>query len=74
LIQRFPRNFFLPFEVLQMYSDRGDKNSALVEIGHIRDLRQIGAPGFAELAPEKSTISRATFFSGTVISTRPSLI
>jgi hypothetical protein len=47
---------------VQRYSDRGDKNSALVEIGHIRDLRQNGAPGFAELALEKSTISRATFF------------
>jgi tetratricopeptide (TPR) repeat protein len=53
LIQRFPRNFLLHFEIVQMYSDLGDKTSALAEIGRIRDLRQNGAPGFAELQSEK---------------------
>jgi len=53
LIQRFPRNFLLHFEIVQMYSDLGDKTSALAEIGGIRDLRQNGAAGFAELQPEK---------------------
>jgi tetratricopeptide (TPR) repeat protein len=53
LIQRFPRNYLLRFEVVQMYSDLGDKTSALAQITRIRDLRQNGAPGFAELAPEK---------------------
>jgi tetratricopeptide (TPR) repeat protein len=53
LISRFPRNFLLRFEVVQMYSDLGDKANALLEVGRIRDLRQNGAPGFAALPPEK---------------------
>ena len=53
LIQRFPRNFLLRFEIVQMYSDLGDKTSALSEIARIRDFRQNGAPGFADLPPEK---------------------
>jgi tetratricopeptide (TPR) repeat protein len=53
LIQRFPRNFLLRFEIVQMYSDLGDKSSAVSEIGRIRELRENGAAGFADLAPEK---------------------
>jgi len=53
LIRQFPRNFLLRFEIVQMYSDLGDKADALSEISRIRDLRQIGAPGFADLPPEK---------------------
>lgn len=53
LIPRFPRNFLLRFEIVQMYSDLGDKTSALSEIAGIRDLRQSGASGFADLLPEK---------------------
>jgi len=53
LIQRFQRNFLLRFELVQMYSDLGDKPGALSEIARIRDLRQSGAAGFAELPAEK---------------------
>jgi len=53
LIQRFPRNFLLRFEIVQMYSDLGDKTSALAEIARIRDLKQNGAAGFVDLMPEK---------------------
>jgi tetratricopeptide (TPR) repeat protein len=53
LIQRFPRNFLLRFEIVQMYSDLGNKASALSEIASIRDLRQNSAPGFADLPAEK---------------------
>jgi tetratricopeptide (TPR) repeat protein len=53
LIPRFPRNYLLRFELVQMYSDTGDKEQALAEITRIRDLREGGAPGFAELMPEK---------------------
>ena len=53
LIQRFPRNFLLRFEIVQMYSDLGDKVSALAAIARIRDLSQTGAPGFVDLPPEK---------------------
>jgi tetratricopeptide (TPR) repeat protein len=53
LIQRFPRNFLFRFEVVQMYSDLGDKISALAEVARIRDLMRNAAPGFADLPPEK---------------------
>src|ERR1700693_2022303 len=53
LIRQFPRNFLLRFEIVQMYSDLGDKADALSEISRIRELRQNGAPGFADLPPEK---------------------
>lgn len=53
LIQRFPRNFLLRFEIVQMYSDLGDKSTALAEIARVRDLRQNIAAGFADLMPEK---------------------
>ena len=53
LIQRFPRNFLLRFEVVQMDSDLGDKTDALAEVARIRVLRQRGAPGFVDLPPEK---------------------
>ncbi len=53
LIQRFARNHLLRFEIVQMYSDLGDKDRALAEIAHIRELRENGAPGFDDLMPEK---------------------
>ena len=53
LIQRFPRNHLLRFEIVQMYSDLGDKDQALAEIAQIRDLVESSAPGFADLMPEK---------------------
>ena len=53
LTQRFPRNYLLHFEIVQMDSDLGDEAGALAEIGRIRDLRHNGAPGFADLLPEK---------------------
>ena len=53
LIRRFPRNHLLRFEIVQMYSDAGEEEKALAEIGRIRELQRTGAPGFADLAPEK---------------------
>ncbi len=53
LIDRFPRNHLLRFEIVQMYSDLGDKQAALTEIDRIWELRRTGAPGFTELMPEK---------------------
>ncbi len=53
LIRRFPRNYLLHFELVQMYSDLGDKAEALAELGRIRELKETSAPGFAELAAEK---------------------
>jgi hypothetical protein len=53
LIQRFPRNHLLHFELVQMYSDLGDHEKAAAEIARIWELQHSGAPGFANLAPEK---------------------
>ncbi len=53
LTQRFPRNHLFRFEIVQMYSDQGDKDHALVEIAQIWKLHQGNAPGFGDLAPER---------------------
>lgn len=53
LISQFPRNYLMRFEVVQMYSDLGNKQAALREVNQIWDLHREGAPGFAQLAPEK---------------------
>lgn len=53
LAQRFPRNYLFRFEEVQMYSDLGDKQSALRILAEIDELRRNGSPGYAALAPEK---------------------
>jgi len=53
LIRQFPRNHLLRFEVVQMYSDFGRREEALQEIDRIWELQRSGAPGYADLAPEK---------------------
>jgi tetratricopeptide (TPR) repeat protein len=53
LIRQFPRNHLLRFEVVQMYSDLGDRDQASREIDQIWELRHNRAPGYADLAPEK---------------------
>lgn len=53
LIARFPRNYLLHFELVQMYSDLGDKPNAQAAIARIWDLQRTSAPGFENLAPEK---------------------
>jgi len=53
LAQRFPRNYLFRFEEVQMYSDLGDKNSALRTLAEIEDLRRRGEPGYANLTSEK---------------------
>jgi tetratricopeptide (TPR) repeat protein len=53
LVRRFPRNYLLRFERVQMYADAGDEPAALEEVALIRNLHGDSAPGFGELAPEK---------------------
>ncbi|HTR39576.1 MAG TPA: tetratricopeptide repeat protein [Bryobacteraceae bacterium] len=53
LIPRYPRNHLLRFEVVQMYSDLGDRDNAMREIDHIWMLHREGAPGYADLMSEK---------------------
>jgi tetratricopeptide (TPR) repeat protein len=50
---KFPRNYLYRYELVQMYSDAGDKASALRELAEIEDLRQKQAPGYAHLPLEK---------------------
>jgi tetratricopeptide (TPR) repeat protein len=53
LIQRFPRNYLLRFELVQMHSDLGNKSQALTEVELIWELQRTAAPGFQDLPSEK---------------------
>lgn len=53
LAGRFPRNHLFRLEEVQMYSDAGDKQSALGVLTEVENLRQMGAPGYANLNAEK---------------------
>lgn len=60
LIERFPRNYLLRFEIAQMYSDLGDKPNALAALRRIEELKSGGASGFSHLMPEKILYARGT--------------
>src|SRR5260370_4687150 len=53
LIQRFPRNYLLRFEMVQMHSDLGNKPRALAEIDRIWELQRTAAPGYQNLLSGK---------------------
>jgi len=53
LAGRFPRNYLFRLEQVQMYSDAGDKKSALAVLEEIENLRRMGAVGYANLNAEK---------------------
>ena len=53
LSERFPRNYLFRFEMVQMYSDAGDKESALAILEKVETLKKNGSPGFVALAWEK---------------------
>jgi len=55
----FPRNHLLRLEQVQMFSDSGDKDSALRVLNDVEALRRKGAPGYANLAPEKIAYVKA---------------
>jgi tetratricopeptide (TPR) repeat protein len=50
---KFPRNYLYRYELVQMYSDAGDKASALRVLGEIEDLRRKQSLGYAHLHAEK---------------------
>jgi tetratricopeptide (TPR) repeat protein len=58
LAGRFPRNYLFRFEQVQMYSDLGDKASALRVLSEIERLKRERAPGYAELPVEKIQFAR----------------
>jgi tetratricopeptide (TPR) repeat protein len=53
LAATFPRNYLFRFEQVQMYSDFGDKQSALRTLTEIEGLRSSDAPGYGDLKAEK---------------------
>jgi tetratricopeptide (TPR) repeat protein len=60
LIPRFPRNYILRLEMVQMHSDLGNKEEALAVIRDMQELKRSGAPGYADLPAEKIMFSRGT--------------
>jgi tetratricopeptide (TPR) repeat protein len=52
LIRRYPRNHLFRLEIVQMFSDAGDKESALQELRSLESLRQVPA--------ERVNVSRGT--------------
>ncbi len=55
---RFPRNFLLKFELVQIYSDLGDKQRALQLLDELERLRATGAPGYKTLPRERVQFAR----------------
>jgi tetratricopeptide (TPR) repeat protein len=60
--ERFPRNYLLRLEQVQMYSDAGDKASALRILDEVERLRAAGSAGFKDLPPEKIKYLRGNLF------------
>jgi len=58
LIRRFPRNFLLRLELVQMYGDLGDKAKALEVLSQLDQLKRSGVAGFDQLPEEKVRYTR----------------
>ena len=58
LIQRFPRNYLLRLELVQMYGEAGEKEKALAVIRDVEQLKSNHAPGYDRLADEKLRYTR----------------
>jgi len=58
LIERFPQNFLLRLELVQMYGDLGEKDKALAVIREVDRLKREKTPGYERLADEKLRYTR----------------
>jgi tetratricopeptide (TPR) repeat protein len=58
LIRRFPRNFLLRLELVQMYGDLGDKTKALEAVSQLDQLKRSRTAGFDQLPEEKIRYAR----------------
>jgi len=58
LIRRFPENFLLRLELVQMYGDLGEKDKALEVIREVDRLKRAKTPGYERLAQEKLRYTR----------------
>ncbi len=54
----FPRNYLFRLEEVQMFSDLGDKASALEVLAEIENARRRGDPGYARLPQERVQYAR----------------
>ena len=55
---RFPRNYLLRLEMVQMFADLGDKDSALKVLEELENLKSSGSVGFNRMPVEKIYYSR----------------
>ena len=60
LVQRFPRNYILRFEMVQMYSDLGKKDKGLAVVEQMLALKRENAPGYGRVPLEKILFARGT--------------
>ena len=58
LLRRYPRNYLLRFELVQMFADAGDKASGMRVLDEVEKLKRSGAPGYARVPMEKIWFSR----------------
>jgi tetratricopeptide (TPR) repeat protein len=58
LIRRFPRNFLLRLELVQMYGDLGDKAKAMEALSQLDQLKRSRAAGLDQLPEEKIRYTR----------------
>ena len=59
---RFPGNYLLRLEQVQMYSDLGNKAAALQELATVEQLRRAGAPGYSTLHAGETAYLRGNLF------------
>jgi len=60
LIGEYPRNYILRLELVQMYSDLGEKQKGLDVVREMLDLHRMRAPGYGQLPLEKILFARGT--------------
>lgn len=60
LIRDFPRNYLLRMELVQMYSDLGEKEKALAVVREMERLKREGAPGYDRMPWHKLWYTRGT--------------
>lgn len=58
LIERYPRNFLLRLELIQMYGEFGEKDKALAVISDMERLKRTGAAGYQQIPEEKIRYAR----------------
>ena len=58
LIERYPRNFLLRLELIQMFAELGEKDQALAVLAQLEQLKSTNANSVAQLSGEKLRYTR----------------